>query len=194
MKRFSSLLLICLFATQIVAQPRPLPRQSGSVRSDESAERIGRAIAQGMSIERDGYPNLQLCAGYSFVIGPNVSLKAELGKAGGFSIDAGIGKKFRADIMTRYMGLGFYAGKESESISFGVKFGQVIENLFVDIYEPGIENLFFYCYLDYTHFFEKIPRIGYYIGAGFECEGPDTYDESFFFEFHFGIAYKILVK
>lgn len=190
MKRLIVLILSCIFTIQLVAQSRP----AGKNRSnsyDGSPEGIGRILAKGMFIEREGYPNLQLRAGYSFWVGPYLSLKAELGKAAGISVEAGIGKKFKADILTRYMGLGFRAGNGITDISFGIKLGQVVEKVFVDISEPGKDNLFFCFYLDYSHFFENTPRLGYYLGAGL---GTTDFSSPPTFEFHLGISYKILVK
>jgi len=190
MKRLFSFLLLSTFALTLMAQqPKPLPGKNGGVYNGSSPERIGRALAQGMFIDRTGYPNLQIRAGYSFQVGPNLSLKAELGKAAGISVEVGIGKKFNMDYNTRYLGLGFRAGNGFTDIAFGVKFGQAVGDYFVDISEPGDDNTFFYLFLDYSHFLENIPRLGYYLGAGI---GGVMYDlDKITFEFHCGITYKI---
>ena len=190
MKRLFSFLMILSYTMAILAQqPKTLPGKTGGNYNNGSAESLGRIIAQGMFIDRTGYPNIQLRAGYSFWVGSNLSLKAELGKAAGISVEVGLGKKFKLDYQTRYLGLGFRGGDGISDIAFGIKFGQEVNEYFIDISEPGKDNTFFYLFLDYSHFFERHPRFGYYLGAGI---GGVMYDlDIITFEFHCGITYKI---
>lgn len=189
MKQLFSFLMILAYTMAILAQqPKTMPGKTGGNYNNGSAESLGRALVQGMFIDRSGYPNIQLRAGYSFGVGSNLSLKAELGKAAGISVEVGLGKKFKLDYQTRYLGLGLRGGNGISDIAFGIKFGQAVNEYFTDISEPGEDNTFFYLFLDYSHFFERHPRFGYYLGAGFG--GVMAYDDVIF-EFHCGITYKI---
>ena len=124
--------------------------------------------AAGMSaVQMDGYPNLQIRGGISIAYGEFVGLQAELGGKGGWILGGGIGKDLirGSDSLSWYADLGMYMGDEDNLFVMGFIFGKSI--LDAPNWTSGkIHSRFLLgsgMYLGWEHYFEDIPRLGFFI-------------------------------
>lgn len=122
--------------------------------------RMADYASRAAQISMDGYPNLQIRAGWSLHFGEMLTAKAELGGVGGYVIAGGVGKNYFMDDepvekLSWYVETGFYGGDENNDISFNVILGrnQLASKLLI-----GAD-------LEYSHFLEDYPRIGFYIAG-----------------------------
>lgn len=140
----------------------------------QASQSVSRAQGQfidaaaGMSgIPMSGYPNLQVRGGISVAYGEFVGLQAELGGKGGWILGGGIGKDYirDSDSLSWYIDLGMYMGDEDNLFVMGFIFGKSI--LDTPNWTSGkIHSRFLLgsgMYLGWEHYFEDIPRLGFFV-------------------------------
>lgn len=153
--------------------------------SNETARNMGHALGKLSFIENVGSPNLQVREGLSLIYSDHISLKAELGGKGGLVLSAGYGTHLINNVkQTFYAGFAFFIANDEDgynSFTFlGTSYGINID---------GIE-LIDCLLLEYSHHFEGVPRLGYYINASVGC----TRNDQFYFNVGFGLSWKLFAK
>ena len=167
------------------SSPRSYGNGDNSIISDETARNMGRAFAKLSFIETEGSPNLQVREGISFNYSDYVSLKAELGGAGGLALSAGYGTHL-LDVsdQTFYIGAALFIANDNNgynSFSFlGVIYG---------VGTDGVQMMDLLL-LEYSHHFKSIPRLGYYLNASV----GSNFNDEFHFNVGFGLSWKLFAK
>ena len=169
--------------------------------SDDTAERIGRnigetigggitsgfgamggAVREGIDIQMDGYPNLQLQLQASTFFAEMATLTANLGGAAGFYLSGGVGYTlFKEPEYQRKLGwiasLGYYVSTgDNGNLTLGFTGGRSHK---YDTPYIGIN-------VDYAYFFN--PRLGVFAGAGIGIADVIRLDA------HIGITCRVLMK
>lgn len=143
------------------------------------AEKMGNYARQASRYHMDGYPNLQIRVGYSYLSTEALSIKIQLGGMGGFNLSGGVGydlfHKSRGWTLF-YGGVGYYSGDTNNDISFNVLFG------------ASLDRSFFLCgELEYSYFFDAVPRLGLFVAGRLGV----YFSYSFMFDAHAGISWKL---
>lgn len=125
------------------------------------------AAAVMSDIPMSGYPNLQVRSGISVAYGELIGLQAELGGKGGWILGGGIGKDYIRDIdsLSWYIDLGMYMGDEENLFIMGVIFGKSILDA-PNLTSGKINSRVLLgsgMYLGWEHYFEDIPRLGFFV-------------------------------
>lgn len=162
------------------SSPNNNPSSSSSSNDNmrRSIEHVKRAQSQYIDyaaslagIEMRGYPNFQIRAGASLTYGEFVALQAELGGAGGWILGGGIGKDFfrGEESLAWYADLGMYSGNEDNLFVMGFMIGKSIvsaPNLAKRIVSNDDKGRFLLgsgMYIGWEHYFEDIPRLGFFL-------------------------------
>lgn len=148
----------------------------GTQIGSKMADYASRAAA----ISQEGYPNLQIRAGYSILMAEYVSAKAELGGVGGFVLSGGYGKDLfvkQEDGHSWYAGVGYYGGDEDFDFSFDVTF----------INSSIVQDMLLMAELEFSYFFGG-SRFGLFADAQF---GACIYQEKFTFNIGGGVTWKL---
>ena len=145
---------------------------------------VGRKLSdvadQGFGIPQEGYPNLQIRAGFSFLMAEYVSAKAELGGISGYVLSGGYGKDLfdkQVNGHSWYAGIGYYGGNEDFDFTFDIIF--ISSSIFQDMFLMGE--------LEFSYFFGG-SRFGLFADLQF---GGAIGQEKFAFNAGVGIAWKI---
>ena len=150
---------------------------STSSHSSAWADKMGNAAMRASSVPMEGYPNLQVRLGYSFLAAEALSVKIQLGGMGGFNLTGGVGKNlFRNEpgLSMWYGGVGYYGGDEVNDFSFNVLMG-------VD------DDILLCGEIEYSHFFDAVPRLGLFIAGRLGAH----VSSSFFLDLHAGVSWKL---
>ena len=168
---------------------------------ESSASRIGGQIGSGIAntlgnaamtasrIPMDGYPNLQLQAGYSSQFGEYVAVGTDLGGIGGAYFQGIFHKDYFAENKTRGLDawgfrVGFYGGDEKRTFRFNIAVYEKY-SLPKNPAAVGVE-------LNYSRYF--MPRLGINIGVGGYGYDKAHNQSGFLFDFNIGLAYKLFSK
>lgn len=157
----------------------------------ELGAKFGNAVARATAVPMDGFPNLQVRAGASLVMGEYLSVKTELGSMGGLSLSAGIGKNIfsqRATDNNWFVSIGAYIGVEGFSFSYDM--GIMQRHYYDDYWNAGYSDLVIVCgSLEFSYFFNE-GRFGAYANLQAGIGGGD----SFVFNASIGLSWKLLSK
>lgn len=158
---------------------------SSSSSSNESvADHFGRAATSVMHYETDGYPNVNVKLGWSWLMGENVQLKTCLGGMGGFVLYGGVGSEFAYGKNLNWnVGVGYYLNVDADGYSdldLGFAFGKSCH----------YDGYVFTGNLSYTYFFDWAEKwFGVFAGAdlGLALGG----DLKFVWNVEVGVAVKL---
>lgn len=167
---------------------------------EQTTESVKRAqnqyidyAASQAGIEMSGYPNFQVRTGASLVYGEFVALQAELGGKGGWILGGGVGKDLiRGDErLVWYADMGMYSGDENNLFVMGVVFGKNIAGApmwassIIHDEEGGSILLGTGMYIGWEHYFEDVPRLGFFTIAQLNLGSA---------ELRAGISWKLFAK
>lgn len=157
---------------------------SNQSNSESWGTRIGSKMAdyasRAVAIPQEGYPNLQIRAGFSLLMAEYVSVKAELGGVGGFVLSGGYGKNLfdkQSSKCSWYAGVGYYGGTEDFDFSFDVTF----------INSSIVQNMLLMAELEFSYFFGG-SRFGLFADAQF---GAYINQPKFTFNVGGGLTWKL---
>lgn len=150
---------------------------------------VGNAVIGASTVYMDGYPNLQLQAGWSSQFGEYVAVGSDLGGMGGVYLQGTFHKDLFAKEKTRGLDawgfrLGFYGGDEEHTFRFNIA-GYQKYSLPKNPAAVGVE-------LNYSRYF--MPRLGINIGVGGYGYDKAHNQSGFLFDFNIGLAYKLFSK
>lgn len=140
-------------------------------------------VDEAIDIPMEGYPNLQVSAGASFLMDEYASLKAELGGAGGFIFEGGIGKNiFDNNSGTSWCAsIGYYGGNKNFCLTYGMAF----------LYSQKASDYALVYEMEFSYFFKNVPRFGFYAELQF---GAYLNHTAFTFNAGIGISWKLFSK
>lgn len=143
-------------------------------------------------IYMEGYPNLQVRAGWSAQFGEMVSLKAQLGQMGGSVLAGGVGKNLfnpNQNNLTWFAEVGWYMGDDINDFTFDIICGR----------NSG-EDFLLAALLEYSYYFDlgmNMPRLGLFASGQYGLYwGRTMHSLGDFFtkaawDFRIGITYKL---
>lgn len=159
-------------------------RSTSSSTGSEIGRKLGNAVGIGMTMDLEGFPNLQVRGGWALKYGEYVAFKAELGGFAGLVLAGGYGPNWfkERDTHALFGDLGMYfAGDEDgfDVYSFGFHYEQTNNS-----------DAMFGFMFEYSHHFEDLPRIGYYLNVCFGINPADA----LVFNIGAGVSFKLLSK